>query len=187
MGSRGSVIPLFINQVLEKQPITLTDPNMTRFMMSVDGAIDLVLYAFEKGKSGDMFVQKAPAATVRTLAEAIQIIFNATNEIQIIGTRHGEKLYETLLNREEMADAEDLGAYYRIPADCRDLNYSCYFTEGEHKLSVQEDYNSHNTRRLNVDEMIELLLKVDFVRDALNNGRVSNSPQLGGIRSSGKE
>ena len=173
MGSRGSVIPLFISQILAKQPITLTDPNMTRFMMSADGAVDLVLYAFKNGKPGDIFVQKAPAATIRILAEAVKKIFRATGEIRIIGTRHGEKLYETLLNREEMANAENLGEYFRIPADCRDLNYSYYFTEGEPKLSVQKDYNSHNTRQLDVDEMIELLLKLDFVREAMKSGRVA--------------
>ena len=172
MGSRGSVIPLFINQVLAKQPITLTDPHMTRFMMSADGAVNLVFYAFENGKPGDIFVQKAPAATIGTLAEAVQKIFKTKNEIRVIGTRHGEKLYETLLNREEMASAEDLGDYYRIPADCRDLNYSCYFTEGEPKLSVQEDYNSHNTRRLDINEMIESLLKLDFVQEAMKSGKV---------------
>jgi UDP-glucose 4-epimerase len=173
MGSRGSVIPLFINQILAGHPITITDPNMTRFMMSIDGAVDLVVYAFENGKPGDIFVQKAPAATIETLARALIKLFNARNEIQIIGTRHGEKLYETLLTREEMAKAEDLSDYYRIPADNRDLNYSCYFTEGETKVSSQEDYNSHNTRRLDEDGLIALLVKLDFVKEALETGKIS--------------
>ena len=167
MGSRGSVIPLFINQILKGEPLTVTDHNMTRFMMPIEGAVDLVVYAFQHGTPGDIFVQKAPAATIGTLAEALKKLFKADNEIRIIGTRHGEKLYETLLNREEMAKAEDQGDYYRVPADCRDLNYSCYFNEGEPKVSEQEEYHSHNTRRLDVEGMIELLLKLDFVRDAL--------------------
>lgn len=173
MGSRGSVIPLFINQILAGQPITVTDPNMTRFMMSCEGAIDLVVYAFQHGKPGDIFVQKAPAATIGTLVEALKKIFKGKNEVHIIGTRHGEKLYETLLNREEMAKAEDLGSYYRIPMDVRDLNYSCYFTEGIQKVSVQDEYNSHNTRRLDVGELIELLLGLDFVNEALTTGRMT--------------
>ena len=144
---------------------------MTRFMMSADGAVDLVLYAFENGKPGDIFVQKAPAATIGTVAKAIQQIFKKDSGVRIIGTRHGEKIYETLLNREEMTNAEDMGAYYRIPADCRDLNYSCYFTEGEPRLSAQEDYTSHNTQRLNVDEMTELLLKLDFIQEAMKSGK----------------
>jgi len=172
MGSRGSVIPLFINQILSGVPITVTDPNMTRFMMSVDDAVDLVVYAFQHGNPGDIFVQKAPAATIETLANALKRLFNAKNEIQIFGTRHGEKLYETLLTREEMAKAEDIGEYYRISSDVRDLNYSCYFTDGETKVSCQEDYNSHNTRRLDEDGLIELLLKLDFVRDALKTGKI---------------
>jgi len=173
MGSRGSVIPLFINQILERSPLTVTDPNMTRFMMSIDGAVDLVLYAFQHGKPGDIFVQKAPAATIETLTKALLRIFEAKNVIRVIGTRHGEKLYETLLNREEMAKAEDLGVYYRVPADCRDLNYSCYFTEGERKISVQEEYNSHNTRRLEVDELVEMLPQLDIVQEALKTGRIT--------------
>ncbi len=173
MGSRGSVIPLFINQILAGQPITITDPHMTRFMMSIDGAVDLVVYAFENAKPGDIFVQKAPAATIETLASALRKMFKANNGTQIIGTRHGEKLYETLLTREEMAKAEDLGGYYRIPADIRDLNYSLYFTEGEAKVSSQEDYNSHNTTRLDEDRLIELLLKLDFVQTALKTGKIS--------------
>jgi UDP-glucose 4-epimerase len=173
MGSRGSIIPLFISQILGGEPLTVTDPKMTRFMMSIDDALDLVVYAFENGNPGDIFVQKAPAATINTLASALKKIFKADNEIRIIGTRHGEKLYETLLTREEMARAEDMGDYYRIPADIRDLNYAYYFTKGELKVSGHEDYHSHNTRRLNEDEMIELLLKLDFVRIALETGKIA--------------
>ena len=172
MGSRGSVIPFFINQILSRIPITVTDPYMTRFMMSIDDALDLVVYSFQHGNPGDIFVQKAPAATIGTLATALQRLFNAKDEIRIIGTRHGEKLYETLLTREEMAKAEDMGDYYRISSDVRDLNYSLYFTEGETKVSGQEDYNSHNTRRLDEVGLTELLLKIDFVREALETGRI---------------
>jgi UDP-glucose 4-epimerase len=172
MGSRGSVIPLFISQILAGEPLTITDPNMTRFMLSIDDAVDLVVYAFEHGNPGDVFVQKAPAATIETLARALKKLFNADNEIRIIGTRHGEKLYETLLTREEMARAEDMGDYYRIPADIRDLNYACYFTEGETKVAGHEDYHSHNTHRLDEDELIALLMKLDFVREALEKGKL---------------
>jgi len=172
MGSRGSVIPFFISQILSGVPITVTDPNMTRFMMSVDEALDLVIYAFQNGNPGDIFVQKAPAATIETLVNALKRLFNANNEIQLIGTRHGEKLYETLLTREEIAKAEDMGEYYRISLDDRDLNYSYYFTEGEMKVALHEDYNSHNTNRLDEDSMIELLLKLDFVRDALKTRKI---------------
>jgi UDP-N-acetylglucosamine 4,6-dehydratase len=172
MGSRGSVIPFFINQILSGTPITVTDPNMARFMMSIDDAVDLVVYAFQRGNPGDIFVQKAPAATIETLANALKRLFNANNEIRIIGTRHGEKLYETLLTREEMAKAEDMGEYYRISSDVRDLNYSLYFTEGETKVSGQEDYNSHNTHHLDEDSLIALLLKLDFVRVALDTGKI---------------
>jgi len=171
-GSRGSVIPLFISQILTGEALTITDPNMTRFMMSIDDAVDLVVYAFEQGNPGDVFVQKAPAATIETLAKALKKLFKGDNEIRIIGTRHGEKLYETLLTREEMARAEDMGAYYRIPADVRDLNYSLYFTEGETKVSGKEDYNSYNTHRLDEDSLIELLLKLDFVRHAMDTGKI---------------
>ena len=164
MASRGSVIPLFVEQIKAGKPLTITDPHMTRFMMSIDDAVDLVLYAFEHGQAGDLFVQKAPAATIETLAQAVKRVFNADNPIQIIGTRHGEKQFETLLTREEMIRAKDLGGYYRIPADNRDLNYDAYFTEGVEPLSHQEDYNSHNTRRLNVDEMAEMLLRLEFIR-----------------------
>ena len=172
MGSRGSVIPFFIHQILKGVPITVTDPNMTRFMMSIDDAVDLVVYAFHNGKPGDIFVQKAPAATIETLANALKRLFSAKNDIRIIGTRHGEKLYETLLTREEMANAVDMGDYYRIPSDVRDLNYSCYFTEGETRISREDDYNSHNTRRLDEDGLIVLLLKLDFVREALDTGKI---------------
>jgi len=167
MGSRGSVIPLFIQQIKAGIPLTITDREMTRYMMSIEDAVDLALYAFENAKPGDIFVRKAPATTIETLAEALKRIFKADNPIHVIGTRHGEKLYETLLTREEMAKAEDLGEYYRIPADNRDLNYNLYFTEGRERVSRERDYNSHNTRRLDVDEMIDLLLKLDFVRDEL--------------------
>ncbi len=174
MASRGSVIPLFIQQVLAGEPLTITDPNMTRFMMTIDDAVDLVLYAFEHGNPGDVFVQKAPAATIQTLAIALKRLFDAESEIRIIGTRHGEKLYETLLNREEMAKAEDMGDYFRVPADIRDLNYACYFSEGQRAVSEMEDYNSLNTRRLDVEGMMELLLKLDCVHEALaEGGRVS--------------
>jgi UDP-glucose 4-epimerase len=169
MASRGSVIPLFIEQILTGQSLTITDPSMTRFMMTIDDAVDLVLYAFENGNPGDVFVQKAPAATIETLAHALKRLFDADSEIRIIGTRHGEKLYETLLNREEMAKAEDMGGYFRVPADVRDLNYACYFSEGQKAVSEMEDYNSHNTRRLDVEDMMELLLKLDCVREALGN------------------
>ena len=172
MGSRGSVIPFFIHQILTGAPITVTDPNMTRFMMSIDDAVDLVVYAFQNGKPGDIFVQKAPAATIETLARSLKRLFDANNEIRVIGTRHGEKLYETLLTREEMANAQDMGDYYRVPSDVRDLNYSCYFTEGAVEVSRQEDYNSHNTERLDEEGMIELLLRLPFVRDALETGKV---------------
>ena len=171
MGSRGSVIPLFISQILAGDPLTITDPKMTRFMMSIDDAVDLVVYAFEHGNPGDVFVQKAPAATIETLAKALKKLFKGDNEIRIIGTRHGEKLYETLLTREEMARAEDMGYYYRISADIRDLNYACYFTEGETKVAGHEDYNSHNTHRLDEDGLIALLMKLGFVRDALETGK----------------
>jgi UDP-glucose 4-epimerase len=173
MASRGSVIPLFLKQIQEGIPLTLTDPNMTRFMMTIDDAVDLVLYAFEHGSPGDIFVQKAPAATIRTLAEAMLQLFGAGGEIRTIGTRHGEKLYETLLNREEMAKAVDMGDYFRIPADVRDLNYNCFFVEGQEDVSRIEDYNSHNTRRLDVKGMMALLLKLDIIHEALQ-GKWSN-------------
>ena len=167
MASRGSVIPLFIKQIKEGNPVTITDPNMTRFLMSVDDAVDLVLYAYSNGQQGDTFVQKAPASTIGDLAQALIELFNAENGIKIIGTRHGEKLYETLLTREEMANAEDLDEYYRIPADNRDLNYNKYFSEGEEQLSVAQDYNSHNTEQLNVEQIKKFLLGLEYVRDEL--------------------
>jgi len=169
MGSRGSVIPLFISQILKGEPLTVTDPGMTRFMMSIDDAVDLVTYAFKHGRPGDIFVQKAPAATIDVLIKALFKIFRVKNDIQVIGTRHGEKLYETLLTREELARAEDLGRYYRIPADSRDLNYNLYFTEGKEKVSREQDYNSHNTKRLNIQEMMELLLKLPIIQDELKD------------------
>jgi UDP-N-acetylglucosamine 4,6-dehydratase/5-epimerase len=167
MASRGSVIPLFIKQIQDGKPLTVTDPNMTRFMMSIEDAVDLVVYAFLHGNPGDIFVQKAPACTIEILAKAVKRIFNADNPIDVIGTRHGEKLYETLLTREEMSVAEDLGGYYRVPADNRDLNYSIYFSEGKEEVALKEDYNSHNTSRLDEDSMCDLLLKLDVTQDAL--------------------
>ena len=168
MASRGSVIPLFIRQIQAGKPITVTDPTMTRFMMTIDDAVDLVLYAFQNGKPGDIFVQKAPAAAIETLILALKKLLKADNPVVVIGTRHSEKLYETLLTREEMLKAEDLGGYFRVPADVRDLNYASYFTEGEAEISIKQDYNSHNTQRLDVDGMIELLLKLDCVQRALH-------------------
>jgi UDP-N-acetylglucosamine 4,6-dehydratase len=168
MASRGSVIPLFVTQIKEGKAITVTDPNMTRFLMSLEDSVDLVLYAFEHGEQGDIFVQKAPASTVADLAQAIQELFKRYGDIRIIGTRHGEKLYESLISREEMAKAFDIGRYYRIPADNRDLNYAQYFTEGETEISRQEDYTSHNTDRLNIDQIKNTLLKLDFIKNALN-------------------
>lgn len=156
MASRGSVIPLFIEQIKEGNDLTLTDPNMTRFMMTLDDAVDLVLYAFEHGQNGDLFVQKAPAATIGILAQAIIELAGSNSKIKVIGTRHGEKLYETLVTREEMAKSEDMGNYFRIPADNRDLNYDKYFVEGQQKISSIEDYHSHNTDRLNIEGMKKL-------------------------------
>jgi len=172
LSSRGSVVPLFIRKIQAGQPLTVTDPRMTRFMMSIDGAVDLVLWAFEHGNPGDIFVQKAPAATIETLAQAIKQVFKADSPIQVIGTRHGEKLYETLLTREEMAVAEDMGGYYRVPADNRDLNYELYFDKGRSEVSAKDDYNSHNTRRLSVDEMAEMLLSLNIVQRALAGERI---------------
>jgi len=169
MGSRGSVIPLFINQIRNNQPITITDPKMTRFLMSLEQAVELVLFAFEHGNQGDLFVNKAPAGTIADLAEAVIRLFKAGNKVKIIGTRHGEKLYETLCTREEMVKAENMGEFYRIPADNRDLNYAQYFSEGEKDISLIEDYHSHNTDQCDVDRMIQLLLKLDFVQDELNS------------------
>lgn len=170
MASRGSVIPLFVKQIREGKPMTVTDPNMTRFLMSLDDAVDLVLYAFQNAKQGDIFVQKAPASTIMDLAVAVREIFKANNEIKIIGTRHGEKLYETLLTREELAEAEDVGDYYRIMPDNRDLNYGKYFTEGQEKVSTIDDYNSHNTQRLSIPEIKVKLLNLDFIKQELSGG-----------------
>ena len=162
MASRGSVIPLWIDQIQAGKCITITDPNMTRFMMTLDDAVDLVLYAFEHGKNGDLFVQKAPAATLTVLAEALKQLYRADTEVKVIGTRHGEKLYETLVTREEMAKSEDMGNYFRIPADKRDLNYDKYFVEGQEEIAQIDDYHSHNTTRLDVESMKELLLKLNM-------------------------
>ncbi|EHO0232110.1 polysaccharide biosynthesis protein, partial [Escherichia coli] len=170
MASRGSVIPLFVDLIKSGKPLTITDPNMTRFMMTLEDAVDLVLYAFEHGNNGDIFVQKAPAATIETLATALKDLLNAAHHpVNIIGTRHGEKLFEALLSREEMLSAEDMGDYYRIPPDLRDLNYGKYVEQGDSRISEVEDYNSHNTQRLNVEGMKTLLLKLDFIR-ALHAG-----------------
>lgn len=164
MASRGSVIPLFVDQIKKGLPLTITDPSMTRFMMTLEDAVDLVLYAFEHSKQGDLFVQKSPAATIEVLAKALIELYDSKSELKIIGTRHGEKLYETLVNREDMVKAQDLGNYYRIPADNRDLNYSQYFSEGEPDMEKIEEYHSHNTQRLNVEEMKKLLLKLPLIR-----------------------
>ena len=170
MASRGSVIPLWVEQMMEGKPITITDPNMTRFMMTLDDAVDLVIYAFQHGHNGDLFVQKAPAATLDTLAEALRQVYSridpkyGTTEVKVIGTRHGEKLYETLVTREEMAKAIDMGNYYRIPCDTRDLNYDKYFTEGKGSLTTVEEYHSHNTERLDVDGMKKQLMRLRFVQ-----------------------
>ena len=173
MASRGSVIPLWVEQMEQGKPITITDPEMTRFMMTLDDAVDLVIYAFTHGENGDLFVQKAPAATLSVLAEALKQTYAKVNpaygetEVKVIGTRHGEKLYETLVTREEMAKAIDMGDYYRIPCDTRDLNYDKFFVEGNEKVSKIEDYHSHNTRRLDVEGMKQLLLKLRFIREDL--------------------
>lgn len=170
MASRGSVIPLFVEQIKAGKPLTITDPDMTRFMMSLPEAVDLVLFAFNNGEQGDTFVQKAPAATILTLAEALKTIFNANSEIRILGTRHGEKKHEALLSREEFAKAEDLGGYYRIAADTRDLNYAKFFEEGEQLLSQELDYTSENTQRLDIAGMVDILMKLEFIQDELKNG-----------------
>ncbi len=168
MASRGSVIPLFVDQLKNNKEITITDPNMTRFLMSLEDSVDLVLHAFEHAQQGDIFVQKAPASTVEDLAQALKEIFKKESKIKTIGTRHGEKLYESLISREEMAHARDMGRYYRIPADNRDLNYAKYFSEGESLDLDLQDYTSHNTRRLNVAQIKELLMKLDFIQGELN-------------------
>ena len=167
MASRGSVIPLWIEQIKNKKDITITDPNMTRFMMTLDDAVDLVLYAFKNGDNGDLFVQKAPAVTLDVLANCLIELYKSNSKTRIIGTRHGEKLYESLVTREEMAKAIDVGNYYRIPCDARDLNYDKYFIEGQEKISAFEDYHSHNTKRLDKKEMMRLLLKLQMIRDDL--------------------
>ena len=168
MASRGSVIPLFINQMKANQPLTVTDPNMTRFLMSLEDSVDLVIHAFEHAEQGDIFVQKAPASTLTDLAQALKELFQSESTIKIIGTRHGEKLYESLISREEMSKAQDLGRYYRIPADNRDLNYEKYFVEGETHITEVDDYTSHNTHRLNVEEVKTLLLNLDYIQETLN-------------------
>ena len=167
MASRGSVIPLWIDQIKSGKPITVTNPEMTRFMMTLDDAVDLVIYAWEHGCNGDLFVQKAPAATLETLATALKELYNSDAEVKVIGTRHGEKLYETLVTREEMAKAEDMGRYFRIPCDTRDLNYDKYFIEGSERINEVDTYNSHNTERLDVAGMKEMLLKLKMVRQDL--------------------
>ncbi len=175
MASRGSVIPLFVNQIKTSSEITITDPKMTRFLMSLSDAVELVLFAFEHGNSGDLFVNKAPAGSIGDLAIALKELFEAENNVTIIGTRHGEKLYETLCTREEMIKAQDMGDFYRIPSDNRDLNYAQYFSEGEEDISKIEDYHSHNTTQLSISEMKELLMKLPFIRNELYD---ENSEQI---------
>ena len=169
MASRGSVIPLFIDQIKNGQPLTVTDPNMTRFLMSLEEAVELVVFAFQNAEAGDIMVQKSPASTIGDLAQAVKELFKADNEIKVIGTRHGEKLYETLLTKEEYVVAKDMGGFYRVPADKRDLNYDKYFVEGDQKLSSEDEYNSHNTERLNVEQIKEKLLQLDYVREQLES------------------
>jgi len=168
MASRGSVIPLFVSQLREGKPLTLTDPGMTRFLMSLEDSVDLVLHAFEHGRQGDIFVQKAPASTIEVLAIALRELFQRDNPIRVIGTRHGEKLYESLVSREEIAKAEDMGQYYRVPSDDRDLNYAKYFVEGELEIAALDDYTSHNTERLDVEGVKRLLLKLDYIQEQLH-------------------
>ncbi|AWG25369.1 polysaccharide biosynthesis protein [Flavobacterium kingsejongi] len=176
MASRGSVIPLFLDQIKAKQVLTITDPNMTRFLMSLDEAVELVLFAFEHGNQGDLFVNKAPAGTIGDLALALKELCGAQNEVKVIGTRHGEKLYETLCTREEMVKAEDMGDFYRIPADNRDLNYAQYFSEGEEDVSIIEDYHSHNTEQLGVEGMKKLLSKLPLIRKEIFGEDVPQMP-----------
>ena len=176
MASRGSVIPLFLNQIKTGQTVTITDPNMTRFLMSLDEAVELVLFAFEHGNQGDLFVNKAPAGTIGDLAKALKELSNATNEIKVIGTRHGEKLYETLCTREEMIKAEDMGKFYRVPADNRDLNYAQYFSEGEQDISKIEDYHSHNTEQLGVEGMKKLLVQLPLIKKEIFGEDVAQMP-----------
>jgi UDP-glucose 4-epimerase len=170
MASRGSVIPLFVDQIKKGMPLTITDPNMTRFMMSLPDSVDLVLFAYSNGQQGDTFVQKAPACTILTLVEALKKIFNASNDVKILGTRHGEKKHEALLSREEFSKAQDMDRYYRVPADNRDLNYSKYFEEGDEVLSAEQDYTSENTERLDVDGTVKLLMKLEFIKNVLKEG-----------------
>lgn len=165
LASRGSVVPLFVSQIKNNQPITVTDPNMTRFLMTLEEAVELVLFAFQNGNNGDLFVKKSPATTIGILVQAVKELYNSKSSVRIIGTRHAEKLYETLVNREDMVNALDEGEFYRIPADIRDLNYSKYFTEGEAKVSEAQEYNSHNTRQMNIEETKELLLKLNMIRE----------------------
>ena len=169
MASRGSVIPLFVNQIQKSLPITITDPNMTRFLMSLDDSVDLVLHAYKNGRQGDIFIQKAPASTIEILAQALQEIFNKKVPISTIGTRHGEKLFESLVSREEMARAEDMREYFRIPMDDRDLNYAKYFVDGEERISHLDDYTSHNTERLNLEQVKALLIGLEYIQDELNS------------------
>jgi len=169
MASRGSVIPLFVEQIKEGNDLTITNPEMTRFMMTLDDAVDLVMYAFKHGKQGDIFVQKSPASTIKVLAEALLKIYKSDNKIKVIGTRHGEKLYESLVSKEEMAHAADLGDYYKIPADTRDLNYNRYFTEGDENMDKIEEYHSHNTNRLDIDGTIELLMRLDEIKSDVDS------------------
>ena len=174
MASRGSVIPLFLNQIKNGENLTITDPKMTRFLMSLDEAVELVLFAFEKGNAGDLFVNKAPAGTIGDLAQALKDIFNADNTVKIIGIRHGEKLYENLCTKEEMSKAEDMGEFYRIPSDNRDLNYNQYFSEGEVNISKLEDYNSHNTEQCNIEEMRNLLKELPLIQEELERLKQQN-------------
>ncbi|MEK5239341.1 polysaccharide biosynthesis protein [Paenibacillus sp. FSL L8-0470] len=174
MASRGSVIPLFIEQIKSGQPLTITDPNMTRFLMSLEEAVELVVFAFQNAEAGDIMVQKAPASTIGDLAQAIKELFNADNEIKVIGTRHGEKLYETLLTKEEHLVSQDLGGFYRVPADKRDLNYDKYFIQGNDQIQNFEDYNSHNTVRLDINGIKKKLLELDYIQEELGNWRGDN-------------
>lgn len=185
MASRGSVIPLFIEQIKAGKPLTVTDPNMTRFLMSLEEAVELVVFAFQNAVAGDIMVQKSPASTVGDLARAVKELFNADNEIKVIGTRHGEKLYETLLTKEEHFVAEDMGGFYRVPADTRDLNYDKFFIDGEQELSTEEEYNSHNTERLNIEQIKGKLLELDYVKEELLlwNQRQMNNTNVEEIKS----
>lgn len=167
MASRGSVIPLFVEQIKAGNPLTITNPDMTRFMMTLDNAVDLVLYAFQNGKQGDIFIQKSPASTIQTLAEALIKLYKANNKIKVIGTRHGEKLYESLVSKEEMVHAQDMGDYYRLPADNRDLNYEQYFSEGKNAIDKVEEYHSHNTKQLDINGTIDLLMKLEEITNDL--------------------